>query len=238
MKKDIKTKTIDINGIPAIIWGKKSKKAYMYVHGKMGSKEDAKTFAEIAQEKGYQTVSFDLPEHGERKTSFYKCDIYNCIKDTNIVAEYILKTWNTVSLMAVSLGAQISLQCFKDLKSDKFEKTHFMSPITNMNYLIQQMFTWFNITEEMLKAKKIINTPVDTMTIDQFNFYKENPVTKWPFKTNILFAAKDNMQTYEIQKNFTDTFGGTLTVSENSEHPFMKEEDGPIVKKWFEENII
>ena len=55
-----------IQGIPTVIWGEPSEKAYLFVHGKMSSKDAAALFAGIAQEKGCQTLSFDLPEHGDR----------------------------------------------------------------------------------------------------------------------------------------------------------------------------
>jgi len=236
-EEKMKEKQISINGIPAIVWGKRSKKVYLFVHGKMSCKEDAREFAEIAQKKGYQTVSFDLPEHGVRKPSFYKCDIFNCIKDTRIVADYVFTKWKEVSLSACSLGAQISLQCFKDEDKSRFAKVLFQSPIIDMNYLINQMFTWFDLSEDILRSRKIVDTPVDTMTIDQFDFYKVNTITKWPFETQILYGAKDNMQTYQIHKAFIDSFGGNIFVSENSEHPFMSPEDESIVKTWFEQNI-
>lgn len=41
---------IKINDIPAIVWGEKSDKVYLFVHGKMSSKESAEVFAEIAEE--------------------------------------------------------------------------------------------------------------------------------------------------------------------------------------------
>ena len=37
----MKTIKININNIPAIIWGKPSDKVYLYVHGKMSCKEVA-----------------------------------------------------------------------------------------------------------------------------------------------------------------------------------------------------
>lgn len=61
----MKKEYIRINKIPAVIWGEPSKKVYLFVHGKLSDKEAAKRFAQIAEEKGYQTVSFDLPKHGE-----------------------------------------------------------------------------------------------------------------------------------------------------------------------------
>ena len=62
-------KQFNIDGIPAILWGKPSEKIYIHVHGKMSRKEYAEQFAKIAENKGYQTLSFDLPEHGERTDS-------------------------------------------------------------------------------------------------------------------------------------------------------------------------
>lgn len=56
-----------IDSIPTVVWGKESEKIYIYVHGKNGNKEEALFFfANIAERKGYQTISFDLPSHGER----------------------------------------------------------------------------------------------------------------------------------------------------------------------------
>ncbi|HVM73130.1 MAG TPA: hypothetical protein VMT91_15305, partial [Anaerolineales bacterium] len=57
-----------IGSIPAIIWGTPSSNVYIFVHGRMSQKEDAEKFATMAERKGYQTLSFDLPEHGERKS--------------------------------------------------------------------------------------------------------------------------------------------------------------------------
>ena len=50
-----------VEGIPAVLWGEPSAKIYIYVHGKQGYKEYAEAFAKVAEEKGYQTLSFDLP---------------------------------------------------------------------------------------------------------------------------------------------------------------------------------
>mgnify|MGYP006949719393 FL=1 len=49
-------KLIYIDSIPAIIWGKNSSKVYIYVHGKMGNKEEAAFFADIAEKKDRKSV--------------------------------------------------------------------------------------------------------------------------------------------------------------------------------------
>ena len=65
----MKIERININNIPALIWGEESRKVFIAVHGNMSNKEDEviKILAEKVTSKGYQVLSFDLPEHGERK---------------------------------------------------------------------------------------------------------------------------------------------------------------------------
>ncbi len=56
---------VKINNIPSIICGEKSNKVFIAVHGNMSNKEDEviKILAEKATSKGYQVLSFDLPEY-------------------------------------------------------------------------------------------------------------------------------------------------------------------------------
>ena len=65
MKKEF----FKINNIPAVLWGETSEKIIIAVHGNMSHKEDIpiEILAEIGNQKNYQILSFDLPEHGERK---------------------------------------------------------------------------------------------------------------------------------------------------------------------------
>ena len=48
-------------GLPALVLGTPSERVFFYVHGKMGSKEEALDFAEVADAHGWQVVSIDLP---------------------------------------------------------------------------------------------------------------------------------------------------------------------------------
>ena len=86
--------------IPVIIWSVESDKVFIYVHGKMSNKESAELFASIAQSRGYQTISFDLPEHGERKDENYRCDVFNGVFDLRQISAYALANWKIVYLYA------------------------------------------------------------------------------------------------------------------------------------------
>lgn len=225
---------IEINSIPSIIWGKPSSKVYIFVHGKMSRKEYAEDFAKIAESKGYQTLSFDLPEHGEREDSEYRCDIWNGTHDLNVIADFVFSRWKLVSLYACSIGAYFSLNCYADRT---FEKCLFQSPIVDMKLLVQQMMKWSDVTEEKLQREKEISTPIDTLRWDYYQYILANPVTHWPFHTAILYGGKDNLQPISSIQNFAERFNTKLTVSESSEHPFMEKADFEIVGKWLLENI-
>ena len=225
---------IKISNIPALVWGESSDKVYLCVHGKMSSKESVQELAEIAAQKGYQTISFDLPQHGERINEDKRCDIWNGIHDLNLISSYVFSNWSEVSLYACSLGAYFSLNAYNRLN---IKKCLFQSPILDMEYLIRQMVTWFDISEERLSGEKEIDTPIDLMTWDYYQYVISHPVKQWDIPTSILYGGKDNLQSYEAVKSFSDRFNCSLTLSENSEHPFMNEEDRPIVRQWLKDNL-
>lgn len=230
----MKAQNINISNIPAIIWGEQSDKIYIHVHGKISCKEYAESFAEIAEKKGYQTLSFDLPEHGERKESDYRCDIWNGMHDLTIIGDYVFSKWSDVSLYACSLGAYFSLNAYADRN---FTKCLFQSPILDMEYLVRQMFCWFDITEEKLRMEKEISTPIDLLRWDYYQYVKEHPIQNWNLPTSILYGGKDDLQSAEVIRKFVQERGCKLTISQGSEHPFMQKEDIKIVRTWLEENI-
>lgn len=230
MKKEI----LWIDDIPAILWGETSEKIYIHVHGKMGRKENAEQFTKIAENKGYQTLSFDLPEHGERTCNSYRCDVWNGMHDLNVIADYVFGKWNQVSLFASSLGAYFALNAYADRP---FDKCLFTSPIVDMKWLVEHMMMWSGVTEKQLEDEKEIVTNIDTLRWDYYQYIQTHPITKWPIATSILYGGKDNLQPLESLRSFTDKFQCRLTVSEQSEHSFMYPSDNGIVEQWLLENI-
>lgn len=225
---------MEIGGIPTLIWGEPSDKVYLCVHGKMSSKESAEGLAQIAAQRGCQTLSFDLPQHGERKGEAQRCDIWNGIHDLTIIGDYAFQHWNEVSLYACSLGAYFSLHAYQERE---FRKCLFQSPILDMEYLIRQMFEWFGISEERLAREKEIDTPIDLMSWDYFQYVLAHPVARWNSPTSILYGGKDNLQSLTVIQDFARRFGSEVTLAQNSEHPFMSEDDLPIVDQWLRDHL-
>lgn len=230
----IEKKTLD--GVPALLWGSPSEKVYLYVHGKLSCKEYAEEFAQIAEAKGYQTLSFDLPESGERKDGAdgKRLDVWDGCADVLRAADYAFSHWKTVALYACSIGAYFSLQ---SLAERPVEKCLLQSPIVDMEWLARQMMLWFDVSEERLKKEGEIPTPVDPLRWEYFQYSIAHPVSRWPAPTSVLYAGRDALQSRERIRNFCERFGCRLTVSEESDHPFMEEKDGPIVRRWLEENV-
>lgn len=225
---------IEIDGIPALVWGDASDKVYLCVHGKMSSKEAAGGIAEVAAQRGYQTISFDLPGHGERRHEQARCDIWNGVHDLTVVGDYVFARWKEVSLYACSLGAYFSLHAYQ---GRDIRKCLFQSPIVDMEYLIGQMMRWFDISEERLEREREIDTPIDVMTWDYYQYVKAHPVRAWDAETSILFAGRDTLQSREVMQGFARRFHCGLTIAEGSDHPFMAAGDGDIVTKWLQENL-
>lgn len=225
---------ISIGGIPAVVWGEESEKVYLCVHGKLASKEAARGLAEIAAEKGFQTLAFDLPRHGERKDEAARCDVWQGVHDLKLAADYAFARWKHVCLYACSLGAYFSLNAYSDRK---FERCLFQSPIPDMEHLIRKMMLWFNVSEERLQCEGEIETPVDTMTWPYYQYVLSHPAEKWPFPTAILYGGRDSLQDESVIRAFAERFGCTLRVARDSDHPFMEEGDLPIVEDWLRENL-
>ena len=234
----MKTERIKINDIPSTIWGEKSNKVYIAVHGNMSNKEDRviKILAEKVVSKGYQLLSFDLPEHGERKKDkAYLCKIQNCVKDLNQVIEYAKKNFDEIYLWACSMGAYYSLVSYKD---EDIKQCLFLSPVVNMKVIIDNMMLWNNVTEEVLKEKQEIKTDFEqNLYWDYYKFVKENPIINWDKKTYILYGNKDNLQEEKIIKDFCTKFNCELLEVENGEHFFHTEEQLEFYKNWLDRII-
>lgn len=228
----MRSEKLCISGIPAILWGDESDRLYIHVHGKQSRKEYAESFARIADERGFQTLSFDLPGHGERPSD-ERCDIWNGMRTLEEIAGYAAK-WNNLSLFACSLGAYFSLNTYADMK---FERCLFQSPIVDMEYLIGKMFEWSGTTPDELRERKFIPTAIDTLSWDYYSWVLAHPVTRWDKPTSILYAGRDQLQSREVIDGFCRRFGCRLTVSPGSDHPFMAPGDEAIVDGFIRDSI-
>ena len=226
-----------INNIPAVLWGEKSEKVYIAVHGNMSNKEDTviKLLADEAVKNGYQVLSFDLPEHGERKNDGALCKVQFCVSDLCIIMNYAKEHWKSISLFACSMGAYFSLLAYKE---ENIKKALLLSPVVNMERIIGNMMAWFNVTPERLKNEMTIETPIgQKLYWDYYCYVKEHPINLWNIDTNIMYGAKDDLCEFDTIDLFSKKYGCELKVVENGEHYFHTEEQLEAFKQWIHKNI-
>ena len=100
----MKLEKLKINNIPSIIWGEKRNKVYVAVHGNMSNKEDEviKILAEKVVLKGYQLLSFDLPERRMPVITFISGVFRTCLsfsKYNGLFIIFIFITKNIISCL-------------------------------------------------------------------------------------------------------------------------------------------
>ncbi|SFD27583.1 alpha/beta hydrolase [Clostridium uliginosum] len=228
---------LKIENIPTILWGEKSDKLFVVVHGNMSNKADdfIVVFAEEATARGYQVLSFDLPEHGERKAENYPCKVQNCVKDLDTLMRYAKSLSNNIGVFASSMGAYFSLLAYSH---EPLKQCLSLSPIVNMEHIINNMMTWFNVSEDRLKSEKEISMPNGHILYwDYYCYVKEHPIATWDKPTSILYGSEDNMCEFDVISGFVQRFYCNLEVMENGEHYFHTEEQLQFFRQWLKKHI-
>lgn len=228
---------LKIENIPAILWGEKSNKLFIAVHGSQSNKADDAmvVFAEEAAAAGYQVLSFDLPQHGERKEEPDLCKVQNCVRDLAAVMTYAKTLSDTISVFACSMGAYFSLLQYA---GEPLKQCLFLSPVVNMERIIQNMMTWFDVSENRLKKEQEIPTPIgETLYWDYYCYVKEHPVETWNAPTSILYGSGDSLCEFEIVSEFAGRFHCNLQVMENGEHYFHTPEQMQYFRGWVKKQL-
>jgi hypothetical protein len=228
---------LKIESIPAISWGEKSDKLFIAVHGNRSNKADDAifVFAEEATVLGYQVLSFDLPEHGDRKDETYACKVQNCVQDLNTIICYAQSLSKNISVFACSMGAYFSLLAYRH---ESLKQCLFLSPVVNMERIITNMMTWFSISENRLKAEKEVLTPIgQTLYWDYYCYVKEHAIVAWNKPTSILYGSEDNLCEFDVVSAFAKRWNCDLQVMEHGEHYFHTEEQLQFFRQWLKKYI-
>ena len=219
-----------INEIPAILWGAPSEKVYLFIHGKNGNKEAARDFAIIAASKGYQVISIDLPEHGERKQGRQSFTPWCVVPELRAVMTWAKQCWSTICLRADSIGAWFSMLSFAE---DNIEKCLFVSPVLDMEKLICTMMKWASVSEEKLRQEQEIQTNFgEKLSWEYLSYVREHLITEWNIPTAILYPENDNLTERNTVDRFVAEFKCELKVSPNGEHWFHTSEQLDILEQW------
>ena len=222
-----------IGHIPAALWGRPSARGIVSVHGAQSGKTDVpfRLLAEAFPQ--CQILSFDLPEHGDRKDGPALCTPQTCVRELNEVLDYAESRWREISLFAVSMGAYFSLLACRDRRLDH---AWFLSPVVDMERLTRDMMGWFSISEDRLRAEGAIPTPMgQTLRWEDYCYVRQNPIDRWPFPTDILRGAGDTLIAAETVTGFAERFSCRLRTVEGAEHWFHTPRDLEALRGWLRE---
>ena len=219
-----------IGHIPAALWGPPSKRAIVAVHGAQSSKMDVpfRLLAEALPD--CQVLSFDLPEHGDRKKNPTLCKPPVCVRELSSVLDYAQSRWTDIGLFAVSMGAYFSLLACPDRN---LFHAWFLSPVVDMERLTRDMMGWFQISEARLEAEGAVPTPMgQTLYWDDYGYIPTHPIGRWPFPTDILRGAGDTLVAAETVSAFAERFSCRLRIAEGAEHWFHTQSDLTVLSDW------
>ena len=206
MKKQIMT----LAGIPAILYGSRSRDVYLYLHGKNGCKEEAERFAATACEAGWQVLAIDLPEHGARKNSPER-----------------LLPWVAVA----------EIEAVYARMGDAPEQTLRVAPVGDREALITNMMQCAHVTEEQLHRAGEIPTDLgETLSWPYLCWVREHPL-HWHGRTQVLYGDRDALTSRTMIERFRQESGAHLTIMEGGEHWFHTPVQMAVLQTWEETNV-
>lgn len=231
----MKNVELTINGIPAILWGESTNGVFVAVHGKMSHKSDTviEILARQAAQKGYQTLSFDLPGHGERKDMPFK--IQSCADDLSSIITYVRQLWNWVGLFGCSVGAYCGLTT---CSYQPLNQSLFLSPVVDMMGLVEEMMAAFAVTPALLKEHgEIVAGGGQSLYWDDYCYIKSHLIRRWKVPTAILRGEKDELCPKESVEAFARRFRCQLTTVPGGEHFFHTPEQLVAYESWLAQQI-
>ena len=228
----MKKQPMTLAGVPAILYGERSRKVYLYVHGKNGCKEEAERFANTACAAGWQVLAIDLPEHGARRGRPEQLLPWAVVPEIQAVYTRMQPVWPHIRLYGVSIGAWLAMQA---LQEDAPEKTLLVSPVVDMNALITNMMQGAAVTEEQLQAAGKIPTSFgETLSWPYLCWVREHPL-RWKAPTQVLYGTADSLTSREMLERFRQQSGAHLTLLTEGEHWFHTPMQLAVLQSWEEQ---
>ena len=202
----------------------KRKGLVVYLHGVLGSAEEARTFSYINK---YDVVGLKYEDGAPWVVGpFIKKKF-----------DELAKPFKQVIVIANSMGA---FYTYSYLDQSKIKQAFFISPLASMKSIIKWRMDKEGVSEKELKHEKYIK--LDNGHEFDYNFYKkyvlENYVEKWDVLTEILYAENDEVIKREDVQKFVELHPNTkLTIKQNSQHYLHTPEELEFIKNWILERI-
>jgi|GEM_PF-1026643 len=229
--------TTEIDGVPAIVWGKPADKVILAIQGMFGCKEDAPNviLAEEAEAYGYQVISIDLPGHGVRAENS-DWIFTDCAADVRKVLDYATKNYAQVSMHGDSFGAYMILT---ECEEDALQQRLFISPAVDMLGAYQKWMDGCGITVDQLKAEQVVEADgYLPFRWDNYEFMENHPIKSCPKPTSIMYNENDEIFSKDLVTSFAEQYGCDLTIFEGGEHWVHTPEQLDFYREWVDKVLI
>ena len=225
---------LKIGHIPAVLWGENNGSLILAVHGSRSSKIDDCIWilAEETVKRGYQVLSFDLPQHGERVYNAEPCKVQACCRELKDVFGWARQYYQKISVFGCSMGAYCCLLAYAD---ERIEKAWFLSPVIHMQRVIHSIMDVCKITEKKLQELQTVPNPLETLYWDDYIYVREHPVRAWPHPTCILRGETDELCSRESIEAFAERFDCILSEQPGGEHWFHTPEQLEYFRNWLKQ---
>ena len=116
------------------------------------------------------------------------------------------------------------------------DRALFISPVVDMEQLIEAMMAGAGVTEPELRQRGEIKTEFgETLSWRYLQDVRQHPI-QWRVPTAILYGSGDALMPRETVEVFVRRTGAALTVMEGGEHWFHTEEQMQVLDAWVRAN--
>ncbi len=189
----------------------------LYIHGKGGTAEEAEHYNPLFPHCDVVGLDYKAETPWDAKDEF------------GTAFQRLSAGYSRVILIANSIGAYFSMCA---LPQKRIRKAYFISPIVDMEKLIQNMMTSANVSEDDLQKEETIETAFgEPLSWEYLRYVRSHPL-HWSVPTEILYGGQDNLTDRETILTFANAHEVNLTVMENGEHWFHTAEQMAFLDNW------
>ena len=195
----------------------------VYLHGKGGNAREAERYRALLP--GWRVTGLDYRaqtpwEVREEFLAYFKAARRDGTK---------------VLVIANSIGAFFAMQALDETRVDR---ALFVSPVVDMERLIETMMAGEGITEPELRQRGEIKTEFgETLSWRYLQDVRQHPI-RWRVPTAILYGSGDALMPRETVEAFARRTGATLTVMEGGEHWFHTKAQMQFLDAWVRANTV
>lgn len=193
------------------------KHAVIYIHGMYGTADEAEHYKKLFPD--CDVIGFDYKKDNVFDTNIEFSNYY----------DEISSQYDKVSIIANSQGAYFAMHA---LDTKKIETAYFISPIADMQKLIEGMMYGAGITEEELERKQYITLETGIVLSWKWLEYAKIHEPAWTVPTYVLYGDKDFFTDPDTMQKFADKYNMNLTVMKDGEHWFHTAEQMLFLDEW------